>query len=293
MLRTARSTPYLYIGPAVALLLITFAYPLVAIFNLSVRRVQGLSGEFVGLDNYLLVLNDDVFRKAVAHNGQMLLAVPILLVVSILLAVLLYERLRGWQVYRSIMFFPYVLAVPIIGVVFGNILQLHGSLNMMLRELGLGALALDWIGDTKLALWSIMGIAIWHNAGFGIVLFLARLQSLNEEIVDASKVDGAGWWQRLWYVIVPQLRSVTEFYVVTTVITMIAWVFSYVYVITRGGPANSTQVLEFYIYNSAFRYNLFGSASAVAAMLFLITLVLIVPFFALRGRGEEEAGGVT
>jgi ABC-type sugar transport system permease subunit len=123
-------------------------------------------------------------------------------------------------------------------------------------------------------------------------LFLARLQSLNEEIIDASKVDGAGWWQRLWYVIVPQLRDVTEFYVVNTVIMMIAWVFSYIYVITRGGPANSTQVLEFYIYNSAFRYNLFGSASAVAAMLFIITLVLIVPFFILRGGREEEAGGV-
>ena len=292
MLRTTRWTPFVYICPAVVLLLITFAYPLVAIFNLSVRRVQGLTGEFVGLNNYGLVLNDDVFRLAVTHNAQLLLAVPILLVISILLAVLLHERLRGWQIYRSVLFFPYVMAVPIIGVVFGNMLQLNGILNSMLRAMGLGFLALDWIGDTNLALWTIMGIAVWHNAGFGIVLFLARLQSLNEEIIDASKVDGAGWWQRLWYVIVPQLRDVTEFYVVNTVIMMIAWVFSYIYVITRGGPANSTQVLEFYIYNSAFRYNLFGSASAVAAMLFIITLVLIVPFFILRGGREEEAGGV-
>jgi ABC-type sugar transport system permease subunit len=292
MLRTTRWTPYVYICPALGLLLIAFGYPLAAIFNLSVRRVQGLSGEFVGLDNYRLVVNDDVFHKAVAHNAQMLLAVPILLAISILLAVLLYEQLRGWQLYRSILFFPYVMAVPIIGVIFGNVLQLNGILNSMLRALGLGFLALDWIGDKDLALWTIMGIAIWHNVGFGIVLFLARLQSLNEEIIDASRVDGAGWWQRLWYVIIPQIKDVTEFYVVITVITMIAWVFSYVYVITRGGPANSTQVLEFYIYNSAFRYNLFGSASAVAVMLLLVTLVLIVPFFILRGGGEEDTGGV-
>jgi ABC-type sugar transport system permease subunit len=290
MLRTKHWTPYLYVCPALVLLLITFAYPLVAIFNFSVRRVLGLTGEFVGLANYRLVLNDDVFRMAVAHNAQLLLAVPALLVISILLAVLLHERLRGWQIYRSILFFPYVLAVPVIGVVFGNMLQLNGILNTMLRAIGLGFLALDWIGNTDLALWTITGIAIWHNAGFGIVLFLARLQTLNEEITDAAKVDGAGWWQRLWYVIIPQLRDVIEFYVVITVITMIAWVFSYIYVITRGGPANSTQVMEFYIYNAAFRYNLYGSASAVAVMLFLVTLVLIVPYFMLRGGGEEAEG---
>ncbi len=141
MLRTKRWTPYAYLCPAVVLLLITFAYPLIAIFNLSLRRVRGLTGEFVGLTNYRLVIKDDVFRMAVTHNAQMLLAVPILLVISIILAVLLYERLRGWQVYRSILFFPYVMAVPIIGVVFGNVVQLNGILNSMLRAAGLDVLA--------------------------------------------------------------------------------------------------------------------------------------------------------
>jgi raffinose/stachyose/melibiose transport system permease protein len=101
-------------------------------------------------------------------------------------------------------------------------------------------------------------------------------------------VDGAGWWQRLWFVTIPQLKDVMEFYIVISVITMLAWVFPYIYVISRGGPGNSTQVLEYYIYNSAFRYNAPGPASAVSVMLFLITLVIIVPFFMLRGESEIE-----
>lgn len=292
MLRTKSWTPYLYIAPTVALLLITFGYPLVAIFDFSTRRIRGATGVFIGLENYRLALKDPVFSLAVTHNAKLLLAVPILLAISILLAVLLYERLKGWQFYRALLFFPYILAVPIIGVVFGNILQLNGILNSMLRAVGLGVVALDWIGDKDLAIWTIMAIAIWHNAGFGIVLFLARLQSLNEEIVDAAKVDGAGWWQRLWFVIIPQLRDVIEFYVVITVITMIAWVFSYIYVITRGGPANSTQILEYYIYTAAFRHQVLGIACAVAVMLFLVTLVVIVPYFVLRREDEGEVGGL-
>ena len=131
-----------------------------------------------------------------------------------------------------------------------------------------------------------MGIIIWRELGFGIVLYLARLLSLNEELEDAGKIDGANWGQRLWYITLPQLKDVTEFYVVINIITMLAWVFPFVYVITRGGPGNATQVMELYIYNYAFRNSLPGMASAVAVLLFLLTLIFIVPLFTLRQRAE-------
>lgn len=133
-----------------------------------------------------------------------------------------------------------------------------------------------------------MGVIIWREVGFGIVLFLARLLSINEELVDAGKVDGANWWQRLWYVIIPQLRSVIEFYVVISVITMLAWVFSYIYTISRGGPGTATQIMELYIYNYAFRNQLPGMAAAVAVILFLVTLVLIIPIIRYRSGSELE-----
>lgn len=288
MLRTSKYTPYLFLAPVTVLLLFVFGYPLVAIFDFSTRRIRGASGTFIGLENYHQVLTDPIFSLSVRHNGQLLLAVPILLVMSILVAVMLDERMRGWRFYRSILFFPYVLAVPIVGAIFSNLLQYNGVINTMFRQIGANFLALDWIGSENLALWTIMAITIWHNVGFGIILFLARLQSLNEEIKDAARVDGAGWWQRLWFVTIPQLKDIMEFYIIISVITMLAWVFPYVYVISRGGPGNATQVLEYYIYNSAFRYSAPGPAAAVSVMLFLITLVLIVPFFILRGETEVE-----
>jgi len=288
MLRTHRLTPFLYLAPALALLLFVFAYPLFAIFDFSLRRIRGATGPFIGPENYRQIFKDDVFREAVSHNAQLLLAVPILVAISLLLAVLLYERARGWQIYRNILFVPYILAVPVVGVVLSNMLQRNGVTNALLRAAGLDFLALDWIGSARRALWTVMGVIIWREMGFGIVLFLARLLSLNEEIQDAAKIDGAGWWQRLLYVTLPQMRGIVEFYTVVSIITMLAWVFSYVYVMTRGGPGNATQIMELYIYNFAFRNSLPGIASAVAVILFVITLALIVPLFRFRARTEME-----
>jgi ABC-type sugar transport system permease subunit len=288
MLRTRKITPLLYLAPMILLLGFGFGYPLVAIFNFSMRRIRGFSGPFIGFENYRQVFKDNVFQDAVRHNFILLLAVPVMVVVSILVAVVLYERVRGWRLYRTILFVPYVLAIPVVGVVFSNLLQLNGIINETLRNFGLGGIALDWIGNPKLALWSVMGVIVWREVGFGIVLFLARLLSINEELIDAGKVDGANWWQRLWYVIIPQLRSVIEFYTVISVITMLAWVFSYIYTISRGGPGTATQIMELYIYNFAFRSLLPGIASAVAVILFLVTLVLIIPIIRYRSGSELE-----
>lgn len=288
MLRTHKLIPWLYLTPMLFLLIFAFGYPLVSIFNFSMRRIRGATGPFIGFENYRQVFKDTVFREAVSHNLILLLAVPIMIVISILVAVVLYERVKGWRVYRFILFIPYILAVPVVGVVFSNILQLNGILNETLRVIGLGRLGLDWIGNPDITLWSVMGVIIWREVGFGIVLFLARLLSINEELIDAGKVDGANWWQRLWFVILPELRSVLEFYTVVSIITMLAWVFSYIYTITRGGPGNATQIMELYVYNFAFRNQLPGIASAVAVLLFLVTIALIIPVFRLRASTEME-----
>jgi ABC-type sugar transport system permease subunit len=291
MLRTRRFTPFLFLLPMLALLAFVFGYTLVAIFDFSTRRIRGATGPFIGLENYRQVFKDDVFRLALAHNAVLLLAVPFLVILSIVIAVLLYERVRGWRFYRTLFFAPYIFAIPVIGIVFSNMLSLNGAVNQLLRGIGLDGLALDWLGSGKLALWTVMGIIIWRELGFGIVLYLARLLSLNEELEDAAKIDGANWGQRLWFVTLPQLKGVTEFYVVVNIITMLAWVFPFVYVITRGGPGNATQVMELYVYNFAFRNSLPGIASAVAVILFVITLVLIVPLITLRQRAEGEEIG--
>jgi raffinose/stachyose/melibiose transport system permease protein len=288
VLRTSRLTPLLYLAPMLALLLFVFAYPIAAIFDFSTRRIRGATGPFIGLENYRSVLADPLFGESVAHNALLLLAVPILVVGALLIAAVLHDRPPGWRLHRTILFIPFILAIPIVGTVFSNILQLNGALNVTLRAVGLDAVALDWIGNPALTLASVTGVIIWREIGFGIILFSARMAALNEEIEEAARLDGAGWWKRLRYVTIPQLKPVIEFYALISVITMLSAVFAYVYVMTRGGPGTATQIIELYIFNYAFRGSLPGVAAAVAVMLFILTIILVVPLFRIRAQTRLE-----
>ncbi|MBA2333113.1 MAG: sugar ABC transporter permease, partial [Actinobacteria bacterium] len=149
-------------------------------------------------------------------------------------------------------------------------------------------LALDWLGDERLALWSVLFVIVWREVGFGIILFFARLIALDETQLEAAQIDGAGWFQRVRHIILPQLRGTIEFYAVVATITMLAGVFAYVFTLTSGGPGNATQVVEFYIYNQGVRNSLPGLAAAVAVLLLLTTLVLIAVLFRVRARANEE-----
>jgi len=291
--QTFRFAPYLYVTPLVALLLFVFGYPLIRIFEFSFKMVRGIDGPWIGWRNYDLVLSQPLFWESVSHNLLLLLAVPFMVVWSLLIAVVLYERLKGWKLYRVVLFLPYILAIPIIAVVMKKMFQFNGPINEVLRWIGLDFLALDWIGSSDVALWTVMLLIIWRESALGIILFLARLLSLDESLVESAKLEGANWWQRLWHIIVPQMRVVIEFYVVVSVITILSAVFAYVFMIGggRGGPGTSTMVVELYIFNALIRTSLPGIASAVSVMLFLVSLLLIVPLFAVRRRANEEEMG--
>jgi ABC-type sugar transport system permease subunit len=291
MLRTRPWVPYLYVAPMVALLGFIFAYPIAKLFEFSFRLIRGVSGPWVGTLNYRNVFDDPTFREAAIHSLTLLLAVPIMTAISLVVSVLLYERVRGWRAYRTLFFLPFILAIPIVGIVFGYIFQLNGVLNELLRDLGLGALALDWLGSESLALWTVMFVIVWREVGFGIILFLARLLTMNQDLIEAAKIDGASWWKRLRHVIVPQLKGTIEFYVVIAVITMLAWVFAYVFTITHGGPGTATQIVELYIFNTGIRSSLPGMASAVAVLLLVTTVILIAALFRIRARAAEEETG--
>jgi ABC-type sugar transport system permease subunit len=286
MLKTRPWAPYLYVLPAVLLIGFIFAYPVARVVDFSFRLIRGNSGPYVGFNNYRLIFDDPTFVSAVKHSALLLVCVPVLLAISVLVSVLLFERIRGWRIYRSVLFFPYILAVPIVGIVMSYVFQLNGVLNSILRGIGLGGP--NWLGDEKLALVTLMIVIVWREVGFGIVLFLARLLSLSEEQIEAARIDGAGWWQRLRYVILPELKGTIEFYVVVAAITMLAWVFGYVYTLTQGGPGNATTVMEFYIYNQGLRNSLPGMASAVAVLLMGATTILIAGLFWARSRQRTE-----
>ena len=266
------------------------------VFGYSMFELVKSSFQFDGAwttDNFHITWTDPTFRTALGHNARLLLAVPILVAGSLLLSILLFEGLRGWRFHRWALFLPYVLAIPVIGVVFGQLLQFNGLINQVLRAVGLGGLAQDWLGQPRWALWTMTAVIVWRELGFGIILFLARLLSVPSDVFEAGRMDGARFFRLHRRITIPQLSGVIVFYVVVEAITMVSWVFNYVYVMTngQGGPGDATQVTELYIYQSAFQYQSPEIASAAAATLFAVTLVLIAPSSAssaASGIGIDE-----
>lgn len=279
--------PYGYLAPAAIVLVVVFGYPLVRLVVESVT-VPGILGKVdYGLQNFRSVVADPLLRSAILNNLRLFLAVPVMTVLAVLLAALLHERIGGWRFYRSIVFVPYVLAIPVVGIIFSYILQLHGLLNDLLTGIGLGGLAQDWLGDPSFAIWSIWLVIVWQQTGFGVVLFLARLASLDPSLVEAAMVDRAGWWRRFRHITLPHLAPVVEFFVTISLINMLSWVFNYVYVMTHGGPSNSTYVTELVIYQQAFRDGLPNLAAAISVLL-LIFAAFLLAFQALVRRRVER-----
>ena len=281
--------PYLYILPAMLVVGVVIVYPLVVIFQESTQTLSTGVSQYVGGANYNLVFTDPIFWQAVRDNATLLLAVPILVVLSLLFAILLFERVRGWRVYRTLIFLPYIMAITVIGTVFSLLYEYNGPLNVALRGLHLGALALDWLGKANLAIPSVMSVIIWRELGFGTILFLARLMSVREELFEAARLDGANWLQVQWHITIPQLRTVIEFFVIIEIINMMSGVFNYIYVMTSGGPGFASQVLEFYIWQNAFAFRQGGIAAAAAVLLLGVTVVFIfLQFRVRRGAVADE-----
>jgi ABC-type sugar transport system permease subunit len=283
-----RVEPYLYLIPAAVLILLVFIYPIVWIIQNSLLQINADGTRSPGLNNYRLVFDDPVFYQVVSNNAKLLLSVPIMTLLALFLAIILFERVRGWMVYRGIVFMPYILAIPVVGTTFVYLLGLNGILNTLLRGLGLGVLAQDWIGSAQWVIPSIATVIIYRELGFGVVLFLARLMSMDKEMLEAAEIDGANWLQKHAYITLPQMAGVIEFFVVVELITMLSWVFAYVYTMTGGGPGFASTVMEFYIWKHAFAFRSPGIASALAVVLLGVTTVLIVLQLRSRRRVLEE-----
>jgi ABC-type sugar transport system permease subunit len=277
--KVSRLTPWTYAAPMLLFVGLIFAYPMVSLVRYSLQNVgtsQYVPTTYAGLANFRYIFGDSLFVGALENNLTLFLCVPIMVALSVILAALLYDRPRGWKVYRTLLFLPYILSIPVVGVVFSYLFTYNGSANETLRGLGLGFFAKDWLGSTTWALPTIMFVIVWKELGFGVIICLARLMSVNEEYFEAARVDGARWWRRLRHITLPQLVPAIAFYAVVELINMLSWVFAYVYVMTLGGPQNSTVVTEYYIYEQVFQNNVIGIGAAAGVVLLGVVGVLIL-----------------
>ncbi len=279
--------PYAFTAPAVAALILGFVYPLVSVVRNSLFAGTFYQLQYVGLGNFQTLLTDRVFRTSLANNLRLLLTVPLMTVLALLIAVILHQGLRGGRAYRAAIFLPYILPAAGIGLAFSVFLQFNGGLNHVLRVAGLPGLALDWLGSPDLSIWSVGAVVIWQQLGFGVIVFLAALLSLPAEVTEAARLDGASWWQLQTRIHLPQIRATIEFFVVFEAITVLSWVFTYVYVLTGGGPSNSSSVMEYYIWKSGFAQGSVGLANAAAVVLLALAAILIGFYMRLRAGDDD------
>jgi ABC-type sugar transport system permease subunit len=285
--RTRRLWPYGFVLPAVLALGAAFLYPLVAVIRFSFYSGSLGNLVYVGTANYEGLWQDPVFIGSLLNNLKLLGTVPIMTVLALVIALVLNAQLRGWRQYRAIVFLPYILPATAIGLTFSFLLQENGVLNTQLRLWHLGVLAQDWLGSVTHVVPTIGSVIIWQQLGFGVVVFAAALLAVPQELIEAARIDGATGWQIQWSILLPQIRRVIEFFVVVEAITILSAIFTYIYVLTKGGPADSSSVMEYYIFDNGFDNGAIGVASAAVVVLLLLASILIVIYLRLRARAAE------
>ena len=282
----------LFLSPWLITLGVFHAFPIVYSACLSLMRWSPLApdkGEWVGAANYSQAFQDPVFWKAMGNTFFFAAGtIPFTTGISLLLAVLLNGPVKGKSFFRAGFFLPFVVSLVVVALVFKNIYAPYGPLNQMLEAIGLPGAA--WLQNTKLALPSIMAMDVWASIGYYTVILLAGLQAIPDEVHEAAVVDGAGWWARLRLVTVPMLRPVLLFVIVINTIKSLQ-VFIEIFVMTQGGPLNSTLTAVYYIYDQAFHRLDMGFASAIAYLLFA-AILLVTLLQMKRLRAGASVGGV-
>ena len=273
--------------PGIALLGFVVLYPItqVAVASFTDRSFFK-PGSFVGLTNFGRIIGDALFHKSVLNTGILLLSVPITIAIALAVTGILYRGIMANRFYETIIFLPFLPAVAAVSVVFVYILSIDGPLNTGLRGAGFGPVAKPWLTDASFAIWSILGIVSWKRVGFFVLLFQARMASIDRQLFDSAAVDGAGWGRTFWSVAIPQMRSVIGLAAILGFIEVVSFTFAYVFVLTQGGPHNSTYTLEFLMYRTLFSQQDVGRASAIAVVLFLLAMGVVSAFVWRERRGE-------
>lgn len=280
-----------FLAPAICLLLVFRGVPIVQAFYLSLTKWSGVGEpQFVGFANFAALVNDPTFRTALVNNLAMLLSLPVWVLAPLFVASVIHGGIPAGRLFRLAIFLPAVLSPVIIGSFFNVMLKYDGPINTILRGVGLEGFAAEWLFQSSTALPIVVAIFIWATMGIGVLIYLAALAQVNDELFDAARVDGASWWRTQWHITIPETRRVIEFWAVIVLISSFTAVFPFIYTLTRGGPGYSTYVLDYYVYDKAFFGGAHGYASAIGVVLLAIVGVLALIQVALMRRGDRESG---
>lgn len=261
--------------PAVVFIVAFMVLSIIAVFFLAFTSWDGISKiEIVGVQNFVKIFQDHEFKTSIMNNFKfMFWGVPIWTITPLIVAVLLFEEIKGFKIFRTAFLFPTVLSASVVGIVFKAFFSYRGPINAMLKSVGLDFLALDWLASSSTAIPLITSIINWAGFGSATLIFLAGMASIDNSVYESAMLDGAGWWTKLFKITLPMIHNVTFFVIILNVIASFTSLFNYVFVMTNGGPGYQTSVMEFIIYTKAFRSNKMGYACALSLIMFLVIAV--------------------
>jgi multiple sugar transport system permease protein/raffinose/stachyose/melibiose transport system permease protein len=257
----------------------------------------GVPTDFVGFKNYLTILQDPTFHEALSHNGTIVVLSLVLQgPAAILIALLLNRKLRGQSIIRVLIFVPYVISEVVVGTGWSLMLQTSGAVNGFLEKVGLGALKQDWLSDPAIALWTLMLIITWKYIGFAVILFLAGLQGIPEELSEAASIDGASYWQVQRRITLPLLAPTLRIWAFLSIIGALQ-LFDLVYIIWGQYVSSTagTSTMATYLVTNGRNAGNYGYGNAVAVVLFLVSLIVALLYqrFVLRRDTEGALTGDT
>ena len=278
--------PYAAVLPAAILVLVLMVVPIGFTVYHSFTNWDGQTSSFIGLGNFRLIFGNPVIYQVLVNSLIFLISVPLILFVSLVVAVLIYERVLGWRVFRFLFFIPNVLSPVIVGALFSTFFLPGGLTDTVLSPFGLGQF--PWLSHPWTARLVVILALVWTSFGFGMVVVLSALAAIDPSLYDAAAIDGASWWRRLWSITIPMISGSLQFLSVINVIYTFTSLFSFVYVITSGGPGFATTSIDYFTYLTSFENGQFGYGAALAFLLFLIVLVLTIVQVKLFPRREVQ-----
>jgi putative chitobiose transport system permease protein len=284
-----KQTPYLYLILPAMFMIGFFFLPLFMAFKISLFDYSRdlYTPAFVGLQNYANLAHSAPFWNALKNTFVFLFGVvPAMMILPIFLALLVNGQLKGIAVFRSLIYLPVVISMVVVGIAWRWLYADDGLINWMLSLVNLPKVG--WLVSPDIALYAVMIVVVWKGVAYYMMMYLAHLQSISQELYEAAEIDGASLWQKHWHVTIPHLRpSMVMVAIISTIGSL--KIFTEIYVMTRGGPVSSTKTLVYYIYERAFENLDLGLASAAGIVLMLILLAFSILEMQLSPKEDGPA----
>ncbi|WP_411333992.1 carbohydrate ABC transporter permease [Metabacillus indicus] len=291
-MKQGKITPYLFLLPGCIILGAFIFYPMLQAIWLSFTNYNMVTeAEFIGTENYQNLFEDELFWKVLGQTLlYLIIVVPALVILPIFIAILVNQQIRGIAFFRSAYYIPVVTSMVVVGITWKWVYADQGVLNYFLESLGIIGEPVHWLTSTSTSIFAVMAVTVWKGLGYYMVIYLAGLQAIPGDLYEAADIDGANKWKQIIHITIPLLMP--SIMIVTIMSSISAMkVFEEIYVMTGGGPLNSTKTLVFYIYQEAFENLKMGYASAGGVILFLITLVFSILNIKFMNKRETAMKG--